>query len=78
MELVIIILSKISQVQKDKGHVFSLMWKIDPKDNYIHKYKHDHIHTYIESMFAIFNRNWGRRERKREWERMILKYIAFV
>jgi hypothetical protein len=25
MELVIIILSKISQVQKDKGHVFSLM-----------------------------------------------------
>jgi hypothetical protein len=32
MELESIMLSEISQVQKDKGHMFSLMWKIDPKD----------------------------------------------
>jgi hypothetical protein len=25
-------LSEINQAQKDKGHMFSLMWKIDPKD----------------------------------------------
>jgi hypothetical protein len=24
------------------------MWKIDPKDNYIHKDKHDHLHTYTD------------------------------
>jgi hypothetical protein len=33
MELENIILSEVSQVQKDKGHVFSHMWKIDPNAN---------------------------------------------
>jgi hypothetical protein len=28
LELEIITLSKVSQVQKDKGHMFSHMWKI--------------------------------------------------
>jgi hypothetical protein len=28
------------------------MWKKDPKDKCIHKYKHDHVPIYIESMFA--------------------------
>jgi hypothetical protein len=30
MELENIILSEFSQVQKAKGHMFSLMWNIDP------------------------------------------------
>jgi hypothetical protein len=29
-ELKNIILSEVSQVQKDKDHMFSLMWNIDP------------------------------------------------
>jgi hypothetical protein len=29
MELEIIMFREVSQVQKDKGHMFSLMWKID-------------------------------------------------
>jgi hypothetical protein len=32
------------------------------KDKSIYKYKHGHIHIYIENMFAIvglLNRNWG-------------------
>jgi hypothetical protein len=45
------------------------MWKIDPKDKYVHKNKHDHIQAYISNMFVevkhLFE-NWGRREKKRE------------
>jgi hypothetical protein len=33
MQLKDIMLSEVSQDQKDKGHVFSHMWKIDPKIN---------------------------------------------
>jgi hypothetical protein len=33
-------LSEVSQVKKDKSHLFSLMWKIVPKD------KHDPKHIY--------------------------------
>jgi hypothetical protein len=29
--------------ERQKSHVFSHMWKIDPKDKCIHKYKHDHL-----------------------------------
>jgi hypothetical protein len=34
MQLEDIILSEVSQAQKDKGHLLSLMWKIDPKQTY--------------------------------------------
>jgi hypothetical protein len=44
IELEDIMLSEVSQVQKDKNHVFSHMWKIDPKHKCIHK-------TYIEHVF---------------------------
>jgi hypothetical protein len=48
MQLEEIMLSEISQVQKDKACiVFSHMRKIDPKGKYKHKNKHDHIHTYM-------------------------------
>jgi hypothetical protein len=47
IELEDIMLSEVSQVQKDKGHMFSLMCKIDPKDKRIHKNKHDHICMYV-------------------------------
>jgi hypothetical protein len=70
MELEDIMLSEVSQVQKDKGHVFSHMWKIDSTDKCTYKSKHDHIHTYIENMSVIvelFYGTQGRRERKREW-----------
>jgi hypothetical protein len=40
--------SDVSQVREDKCHVFSHMWKTDPKDRCVHEYKHDHVHIYIE------------------------------
>jgi hypothetical protein len=46
MQLEDIMVSEVSQAQKDKGHhVFSHMWKIDPKDKHI--YKSYHIQTYM-------------------------------
>jgi hypothetical protein len=54
MQLEDIMLSKVSQAQKGKGHIFfSHMWKIDPKDKHIHKNKHDHLQTHVENMFVI-------------------------
>jgi hypothetical protein len=48
MELEIIRLSEVNQVQKRKGsHVFSHMWKTEPKDKYIHKYKHNPMYLYL-------------------------------
>jgi hypothetical protein len=41
MELEITILREVSQVQKDKGHMFSLHMKNK------YKYKHDHTHIHI-------------------------------
>jgi hypothetical protein len=71
MQLEDIILSEISQAQKDKSRMFfSQMWKIDPKDKHIHKTKHDHIQTSMYNMFVIAEQlhgTRGRRERKREW-----------
>jgi hypothetical protein len=44
------------------------MWKIDPKEKCIHKYKHDHIYTYmyvcIYNTFSILGL-FGEREEKR-------------
>jgi hypothetical protein len=45
MQLEDIMLSQVSQVQKD-CIIFSHMWKIDPKDKHTHKTKH-HIQTYM-------------------------------
>jgi hypothetical protein len=42
-----IMLNEVSHVQKNRSHVFSHMWKIDPKDKHIHKNKHDHIQTHM-------------------------------
>jgi hypothetical protein len=44
MQLEDIMISEVSQAQKDKGHMFSLR-KTDPKDKHIHKNNHDHIQT---------------------------------
>jgi hypothetical protein len=41
MELEIIMLN---QAQKDKGHVFLLMWKLDLSDKFIYKYINDLIY----------------------------------
>jgi hypothetical protein len=47
MQLEHIMVSEVSQAQKDKGHIFFHKWKIDPKDKNIHKNKHDHIQTHM-------------------------------
>jgi hypothetical protein len=48
MQLEDIMLSEVSQVQKDKSpRVFSHMSKIDTKDKHMHKNKHDHIKTHM-------------------------------
>jgi hypothetical protein len=50
MELEDSMLSEVkSGSERQRLHVFSQMWKIDPKDKYIHKTKHDHIQTYIRT-----------------------------
>jgi hypothetical protein len=47
MQLEDIMLSEISQAQKQKLHVFPCTWKIDAKDKHVHKNKHDHIQTHM-------------------------------
>jgi hypothetical protein len=70
MQLEDIMLSEVSQAQKDKVSMFfSHTWKTDPKDKGIHKNKHGHIHIYIQNMFVTVELPYetrGRRERKRE------------
>jgi hypothetical protein len=79
MELEIPMLSEVSQVQKGKDHIFSHMWKTDPKDKHMHKTKHNHIHLYIEhvcnSGIIIWNSGEEGKE-KRMMESTILKYTA--
>jgi hypothetical protein len=43
MQLEDIMVSEVSQAQKERLHVFSHTWQIDPKDKHIHKNKHDCI-----------------------------------
>jgi hypothetical protein len=55
--------------ERQRLHVLCHTWKIDPKDNYTHKNKHDHAETHMWNTFAIVEplyRTWGKRERKRE------------
>jgi hypothetical protein len=40
-------LSEVSQVQKDKGHMFSITWGRQIQRMNIHTQKHDHIHIYM-------------------------------
>jgi hypothetical protein len=47
MKLENILLSEVSQVQKDKGPLFSLTWTIGANNKYTHKYKYDHICIHI-------------------------------
>jgi hypothetical protein len=57
------------------------MWKIDPKDKYIHKYKHEHIYVNKWNIFVIvelFKGTRERRKRKSEREWAIPNYIASV
>jgi hypothetical protein len=63
--------------ERQRSHVFSHMWIIDPNDEHIHKYKYDCIytdrHTQRKNMFPemeLFDKTGGRRERKREQQRM--------
>jgi hypothetical protein len=48
VELEIIVLSKVNQVQKDKGCMFSLICGGYIQKINIHKYKHDHMYIFIE------------------------------
>jgi hypothetical protein len=41
------------------------MWKIDPKDKYIHKYKHDYMYIYVEHVFNS-GTIWGDQEEEGE------------
>jgi hypothetical protein len=70
MQLEDIMVSEVSQVQKHKGrHVFSHIWKMDPKDKHIHKDRHDHTQTQMWNMCVtveLLYGTWGRRDRKRE------------
>jgi hypothetical protein len=51
MKVEVVVLSEISHVQKDKDHVSSHIWKMDPNDKCIHRYNHDHT-TYMERHFS--------------------------
>jgi hypothetical protein len=63
-------LSEVSQIQKDKGCMFSLIYgRQIQKINIYTKNKHDHIQKYMQNMFVIVEQHlgtWGRKERKRE------------
>jgi hypothetical protein len=53
--LEIIILSEVSQVQKDKGYIFfPHVWKLYMKDKCIHKYIHDYTYIYIYITYKMF------------------------
>jgi hypothetical protein len=66
MKLEDVMLSEVSQVQKDKHHVFSPMGKTDPKDKCIHKNKMIIYTFYIEH--ACNNRTilWNEGEEGKE------------
>jgi hypothetical protein len=33
--------------ERQRPHIFSLMWKIDPEDKHVYKNKHDQIQTHM-------------------------------
>jgi hypothetical protein len=59
MQLEKIMLSEVSQVQKDKGHIFSYMWKTNPKDKHRHKNKCDHTQIHMQNMFLMVEIFYG-------------------
>jgi hypothetical protein len=48
-------LSEVSQDQKHKHCMFSLMWKIDPKHKHTHKNKHNHVQTHVYNVIVTWN-----------------------
>jgi hypothetical protein len=67
MQLDDIMISKPGS-ERQRPHVFSHTWKIDPKDKHTHKNKQDHTQTQMYKMFIIvelFYGTQGKRERKR-------------
>jgi hypothetical protein len=75
MELEIIMLSEVSQSgsERQRPHVFSPMWKIDPKDKHILKYKGT-IYIYISNNLRRLEGGGRGKENDREW--IILKYTV--
>jgi hypothetical protein len=68
-KLKVIVSSKVSQVQKDKGHMFSLICRKQIQKINIYPNTNMIIYMYIENIFAIvglFEGTRGRKERKRE------------
>jgi hypothetical protein len=56
--------------ERQRLNVFSYTWKIDTKNNHLHKNKHDHVQTQIQTMFVIVELLYGtqgKKEMKREW-----------
>jgi hypothetical protein len=70
MQLEDIMLSELSQVQKDKGHVVSQTWKINPKDKHIYKSKH--IHT--QSGTTLWNSGKEEKEKRMMVYQNIIKH----
>jgi hypothetical protein len=54
-------------VSKNKGHLFSQTWKIDPKDKHIHKNKYDHIQTHMYNVCNNGTNLWktGKEEKEK-------------
>jgi hypothetical protein len=77
MQLEDIMLSEVSQVQKDKGHVFSHMWKTDPKDTHISKTKHNHIQTYVQHV-CNGELLYGTQREGKKRASTLSKYVTFV
>jgi hypothetical protein len=70
IELEIIRLSEVSQVQKDKGLMFSLIWKLGLKiDKSVQKYINDPVCVcvcvFVFAMVGLFEEIMGRWESKR-------------
>jgi hypothetical protein len=58
-----IMLSEVSQVQKEKGCVFSLMWKIDLKDKHTpQKQTWSYTNVYVENVCNIGITLWNSRK----------------
>jgi hypothetical protein len=74
-------LSEVSQAQKHKRHVFSLMSKIDPKVNIDIKIKHDHIQTQMQNMFVtveLLYGTQGKRERKENDRASVISHTIIM
>jgi hypothetical protein len=81
MQLEDIMLSEVSQAQKDKGcHVFYHQWKIDPKDKHIHKISMITYKLICRTCFQSWNYSMELREggkgKDNDRQQAISKYIT--